>query len=561
MSNPEPPRPSHFIHQIVERDVADGLDGGRVQTRFPPEPNGYLHLGHAKSICLNFGIARAFGGRCNLRFDDTNPAKEDEEYVRSIREDVGWLGFEWDRECFTSDYFEILYGFAGDLIRKGLAFVCELSAEEMRAYRGTLTEPGRKSPFRDRSVEENLELFEKMREGGFEDGSRTLRAKIDMAHPNLNMRDPVLYRVRREHHHRTGDAWCIYPSYDFAHGQSDSIEEVTHSICTLEFEDHRPLYDWFIERLGIFPSRQYEFARLNLSYTVMSKRKLKQLVDERHVAGWDDPRMPTLSGIRRRGIPAEAIRDFCETIGITKYTGMTDIALFEHAVRNVLNRTAERRMAVLEPLKVVLTNFEELAGGAEVEVRATNNPEDPAAGERILRLGRELWIERGDFMEDAPKKFFRLAPGREVRLRNAYVIRCDEVRRDSEGEVSELHCHVDVDTLGAAPAGRKVKGVIHWVNASDAARGEVRLYDRLFRVERPDGDRQVDFLEHLNPDSLRIVQAWMEPSLADFEVGRAVQFERTGYFAVDPDSTGELQVFNRVVTLKDGGSRQIGSGT
>ncbi len=457
--------PKHFIHEIVAADVAAGKHGGRVLTRFPPEPNGYLHLGHAKSICLNFGLARTFNGSCNLRFDDTNPEKEEMEYVESIRQDVRWLGYEWARECFASDYFEELFEFALKLIREGFAYVCDLSADEIREMRGTLTEPGKPSPFRERSAEENERLFVEMRKGRYPDGSKVLRARIDMAHPNLNMRDPVLYRIRRQVHHRTGDVWCVYPTYDFAHGQSDSIEKVTHSICTLEFEDHRPLYDWLIEKLEIFPSKQFEFARLNLSYTVMSKRKLLQLVREKYVDGWDDPRLPTLCGIRRRGVPAESIRLFCERIGVTKYTGLTDLALLEHSVREVLNRISERRMAVLNPLKVVLTNYPE---EKEEWLEAINNPEDPEGGSRTVPFTRTLWIERDDFMVDAPRKFFRLAPGREVRLRYGYIIRCDEYFFDDQGEVTELRCHVDFDTLNKNPEDRKVKGVIHWVSEKHA---------------------------------------------------------------------------------------------
>lgn len=537
----------HFIQQIIRRDCEAGLHDGRVGTRFPPEPNGYLHLGHAKSICLNFGLAAAFGGSCNLRFDDTNPENEDVEYVESIREDVAWLGFKWDRECYASDYFSQLYEFALKLIDSGKAYVCDLSVEQISEYRGTLTEPGRPSPHRDRSPEENKRLFEAMREGAFADGEKVLRAKIDMAHPNLSMRDPVMYRIKRARHDRTGDCWPIYPSYDFAHGQSDSIERITHSLCTLEFEIHRPLYEWFIRELDIFPSRQIEFARLNLSYTIMSKRKLMQLVREGHVCGWDDPRLPTLRGLRRRGYPPEAIRDFCETIGITKYNGVTDIALLEHAVRNRLNKTAPRVMAVLDPLKVTLTNF-----GDETakQVEAQNNPENPDDGSRMLPFTREFYIERGDFMEDAPKKFFRLAPGREVRLRHAYIIRCDDVVRNDSGEVIELRCTLDHATLGSNPVDRKVKGVIHWVSAEHAVEAEVRLYDRLFSCERPEKAEQ-GFLSALNPDSLTVLQAWVEPSLAEASPGQSFQFERIGYFCADSDSSRSLPVFNRTVALRD----------
>ncbi|GHB89868.1 glutamine--tRNA ligase/YqeY domain fusion protein [Cerasicoccus arenae] len=571
--------PSHFIRDIVLADQESGLHSGRVQTRFPPEPNGYLHIGHSKSICLNFGLAEEFGGQCNLRFDDTNPEKEETEYVEAIKADVRWLGFQWAKECYASDYFQQLYDWAEKLISDGKAFVCDLNAEETRAYRGTLTEPGRPSPFRERSVKENLDLFRHMRAGEFPDGTRTLRAKIDMASPNLNLRDPVLYRIKRAHHHRTGDAWPIYPSYDFTHGQSDSLEKVTHSICTLEFETHRPLYEWFIAQLDIFPSHQYEFARLNLNYTVMSKRKLLQLVKQGVVSSWDDPRMPTISGARRRGTPPLAFRRFCETIGVTKFNGMTDIALFEHTIRNTLNPIAPRRMAVLDPLKVTLTNYPE---GKVEHITAINNPEDAAAGERQIPFGHTLYIDREDFLEDAPKKFFRLKPGGEVRLRNAYVMKCDEVVKDAAGNVIELKCTVDFATLGANPEGRKVKGVIHWVSAAHAVQAEVRLYDRLFTVEKPDGDKEHDFMEFINPDSLRTVTACLEPELAlDAQKVRdqisanaqlplreegsgvdsamrpmyssdlRVQFERVGYFCLDEDSTAEKLVFNRTVALKD----------
>jgi glutaminyl-tRNA synthetase len=555
-----------FIRRIVAEDVAAGRCPDGVVTRFPPEPNGYLHLGHAKSICLNFGIAEEFGGRCHLRFDDTNPEKENVEYVDSIKEDVRWLGYEWDRECYASDYFEQLYAFAHQLIDQGDAYVCELDGETIRAQRGTLTEPGTNSPYRDRPAAESRALLERMRAGAFPDGSRVLRARIDMAHPNLHLRDPVLYRIRRAHHHRTGDAWPIYPTYDFTHGQSDSLEGITHSLCTLEFEDHRPLYDWFLERLGIFRSRQYEFARLQLEYTVMSKRRLLQLVAEGQVEGWDDPRMPTLSGLRRRGVPPEAIRTFCRKIGVTKYNATTDFALLEHCVREVLNRTSQRRMAVLDPLAVTLTNL-----GVEetVEVEAVNNPEDPQAGTRTLRLGRHLWIERGDFLEEPPRKFFRLAPGKEVRLRYGFVIRCEAVDKDEAGKVVGLQCSVDRDTLGRPPEGRKVKGVIHWVNRAEAVPVEVRLYDRLFRVPQPGRDHEGNPVPDLNPDSLRVVEALAEPALAAATPGESFQWERIGYFVRDA-GTGESggadgdaeggrdggggearPRFNRTVTLRD----------
>ncbi len=539
-----------FIRRIVAEDVASGRCPDGVVTRFPPEPNGYLHLGHAKSICLNFGIAREFGGRCHLRFDDTNPEKEDEEYVESIRQDIRWLGFEWDRECFASDYFEQLFEWGLDLIAKGHAYVCELDGEEIRRTRGTLTEPGVDSPYRDRPAEESRELFMRMRAGDFPDGSRVLRSRIDMAHPNLNLRDPVLYRIRRAHHHRTGDDWPIYPTYDFTHGQSDSIERITHSICTLEFENHRPLYDWFIEKLGIFPSRQYEFARLNLEYTLMSKRRLIQLVNEGHVRGWDDPRLPTLRGIRRRGVPAEAVRNFCRAIGVTKFDSVTDYALFEHCVRDVMNRDCPRAMAVLDPLPVTVTNFGE---EETLEVDAVNNPGDPEAGSRKVPFSNKILIERSDFLEDPPKKFFRLSPGAEVRLRYAYVLRCDEVEKDEEGRVTGITASIDRDTLGKQPEGRKVKGVIHWVSQKHAIPAEIRLYDRLYSVPNPGASG--DPIEDLNPDSLQVIEGYLEPSLGELPEGASVQFERMGYFVRDADSTPARPVFNRTVTLKDSWSK------
>lgn len=547
----------HFIRQMIATDVASGKHDGRVQTRFPPEPNGYLHIGHAKAICLDFGMAAEFGGLCNLRFDDTNPVKEDIEYVEAIKEDVRWLGFEWAQECYASDYFEQLYQFAEKLIQDGKAYVCDLDAQQMREHRGTLTEPGRESPYRCRSIDENLDLFRRMRAGEYPDGTRTLRAKIDMAHPNLNMRDPVMYRIKRAHHDRTGDKWCIYPSYDFTHGQSDSIEQVTHSLCTLEFESHRPLYDWFIENLSIFPSRQTEFARLNLTYTIMSKRKLLQLVEEKHVSGWDDPRMPTLSGMRRRGYPAAALRAFCETIGITKYNATTDIALLEHAVREELNRTAPRRMAVLKPLELVITNWPQ---DQTAHIEAINNPEDPSAGTRTLPFGKHLLIEQEDFQEDAGKKFFRLKPGGEVRLRHAYIIRCDEVEKDSTGQVTRLHCTADMDTLGRQPEDRKVKGVIHWVSAPHALQAEVRLFDRLFTVEKPDADKERPFTDFLNPNSLQTITGHLEPSLSDAPAGEPVQFERIGYFCADrrEHQPGTRAVFNRTVPLRDSWNKSSG---
>lgn len=539
-------RPSHFIRDMIVADLEGGLHGRQLQTRFPPEPNGFLTLGHAKAICLNFGLAIEFGGRCNLRFDDTNPEKESEEYVNAIREDIRWLGFGWDRETYASDYFQQLFEWALQLIDRGLAYVDELSADEMRAYRGTTTEPGRPSPWRDRPAAESRERFLQMRDGEVDEGSMVLRAKIDMAHPNLNMRDPAMYRIRKVSHHRVGAAWCIYPTYDYTHGQSDSIERVTHSLCSLEFEDHRPLYDWFIAQLGIFPSRQTEFARLNLTYTVMSKRYLRRLVEDGVVDGWDDPRMPTLSGLRRRGVPPEAIRRFMETVGITKFNAWTDVALLEHAVRDVLNRTATRRMVVLDPLKITLTN---LLPEDAFDADLANNPEDDEAGTRRVPFCDELWIERADFLEDAPKKFFRLKPGGEVRLRGSFVIRCDEVIRDAVGEVVELRCSADRETLGRNPEGRKVKGVIHWVSARHAREIEVRLYDRLFRVERP-GTGEFDFMDELNPGSARTLSALAEPAILDIRPGDPCQFERVGYFTPDLVSTPEKPLFNQTVSLK-----------
>lgn len=547
--------PSNFIENIIEEDLKQGKNNGRVHTRFPPEPNGYLHIGHAKSICLNFGIAAKYGGLCNLRFDDTNPTKEDVEYVESIKEDVRWLGFDWDDRLFyASDYFEQLYEYAVELIKAGKAYVCDLSPDEIREYRGTLTEPGKESPYRNRSVEENLDLFRRMRAGEFPDGSRVLRAKIDMASPNLNMRDPVLYRILRATHHRTGDKWCIYPMYDFAHPLSDALEGITHSICTLEFEDHRPLYDWLIENVSV-PSRprQIEFARLNLSYTVMSKRKLLELVKRGIVSGWDDPRMPTISGLRRRGYTPESIRTFCERIGVAKANSVVDIALLEHCVREDLNRRAQRVMAVLRPLRVVIDNYPE----DKVEwLEAVNNPEDPSMGTRKVPFSRVLYIERDDFKEEPPPKFYRLAPGREVRLRYAYFIKCTDVVKDEKtGEVTELHCTYDPGTLGgSAPDGRRVKATLHWVSAAHALEAEVRLYDRLFTKEDPGAEE--DFLSCVNPDSLKVLTGCrVEPSLAGAAPGDRFQFERLGYFCVDPDSSwgvGERRlVFNRTVDLKD----------
>ncbi|GAB4339740.1 MAG: glutamine--tRNA ligase/YqeY domain fusion protein [Calditrichia bacterium] len=549
---PEVPA-TNFIKAIINKDLETGKYGGRVHTRFPPEPNGYLHIGHAKSICLNFGLAEEYGGKCNLRFDDTNPTKEEQEYVDSIKEDIRWLGFDWeDREYYASDYFEQMYEYAVQLIKKGKAYVDDLTAEEIRAYRGTLTEPGKNSPYRDRSVEENLDLFARMRAGEFPDGSKVLRAKIDMSHPNLNMRDPVMYRILHATHHRTGDKWCIYPMYDWAHGLEDSIERITHSICTLEFEDHRPLYDWFLDELGVYHPQQIEFARLNLTYTVMSKRKLLQLVKEGHVDGWDDPRMPTISGLRRRGYTPESIRDFAERIGVAKSNSTVEIALLEHCLREDLNKRALRVMAVLDPIKVVITNYPE---GQIEEVEAINNPEDPEAGTRKLPFGREIYIERSDFMEDPPKKFFRLAPGREVRLKHAYIIRCDEVVKDpTSGEIVELRCSYDPETRsGGANANKKVKATLHWVSVPHAVPAEIRLYDHLFSKPNPDDvEEGGTFLDNLNPDSLQIVQGVVEPGLVNAEPGAKYQFLRQGYFCVDTKySKPGKPVFNRAVSLKD----------
>ncbi len=548
------PVATDFIREIVAEDLRTGKHAGHVHTRFPPEPNGYLHIGHAKSICLNFGVAAEFGGLCNLRYDDTNPTKEDVEYVEAIEEDVRWLGFDWgDREFYASDYFEALYTYAEQLVRDGKAYIDSLTADEIRDYRGTLTEPGRNSPYRDRSVEENLDLFRRMRTGEFPDGTHVLRARIDMASPNINMRDPTLYRIRHAEHHRTGDAWCIYPTYDYAHPISDALEHITHSLCTLEFEDHRPLYDWVIENTSP-PARprQIEFARLNLNYTVMSKRKLLALVEQKLVSGWDDPRMPTIAGLRRRGCTPEAIRDFCARIGMAKKENVVDVALLEHTVREDLNRRARRALAVVRPLKVVIENY---AGDREEYVQAINNPEDPAAGARPLPFSRELYIERDDFMEDPPKKFFRLSPGSEVRLRYAYILKCERAVKDPSGVVTELRRTYDPESLSGSSSTRRVKGTIHWVSAQHAHTAEVRLYDCLFRSPDPgEGDR--DPLTDLNPDSLeRLVDCKVEPALADAEPGARFQFERLGYFCVDPDSRGGTPVFNRTVTLKDSWAR------
>ena len=554
MNAPDSSPSQDFIRSIIRDDLRANKNDGRVHTRFPPEPNGYLHIGHAKSICLNFGIAAEFGGLCNLRFDDTNPIKEEEEFVESIKEDVKWLGFDWgDRLYYASDYFDQLYEYAIQLIKNGKAYVDDLTPDEIREYRGTLTEPGRESPCRTRSVEENLDLFERMRAGEFKDGSRVLRAKIDMASPNLNMRDPVLYRVLHATHHRTGNKWCIYPMYDFTHGQSDSIEGITHSLCTLEFEDHRPLYDWFLNELKIFAPQQIEFARLNLSYTVMSKRKLMELVEGGHVTGWDDPRMPTISGMRRRGYTPESIRTFCERIGVAKRDSMVDMALLEHVIREDLNRRARRVMAVLRPIRLIIDNYPE----DKVEyLDAENNPEDPGMGSRKLPFSRVLYIEKDDFREDPPKKFFRLAPGREVRLKHAYYIRCESVVKDEKtGDIIELHCTYDPETRGGwSEDGRKVKGTLHWVSAAHAVKAEVRLYDHLFLKPNPGDEKDgLDFKTHLNPDSLEtLTSCRVEPSLAEAVPGISFQFLRLGYFCVDSvDSSADRPVFNRTVTLRD----------
>ncbi|RJR33573.1 MAG: glutamine--tRNA ligase/YqeY domain fusion protein [Deltaproteobacteria bacterium] len=552
MSAIETTPPLDFIRQIITDDLKAGKNEGRVMTRFPPEPNGYLHIGHAKSICLNFGVAQEFGGVCNLRFDDTNPTKEEQEYVESIQEDVRWLGFDWgERLYFASDYFQQLYDYALHLIKDGKAYVDDLSADEIREYRGTLIAPGKDSPYRNRSVAENLDLFERMRAGEFPNGARVLRAKIDMASPNLNMRDPVLYRILHAEHHRTGDKWCIYPMYDYAHPISDAIEGITHSICTLEFEDHRPLYDWTLDHLPVpYRPYQYEFARLNLSYTVMSKRKLLQLVNEGFVKGWDDPRMPTISGLRRRGCTPEAVRTFCEKIGVGRRENIVDLALLEYCVREDLNRRAPRVMAVLRPLKVVIENYPE---GQVEELDAVNNPEDAGMGTRQVPFSRELYIEQEDFMEEPPKKFFRLAPGREVRLRYAYYLKCVGVMKDAAGKVTELRCTYDPETMGGyAPDGRQVKATLHWVSANQAVTAEVRLYDRLFTQPAPGEEHEGNFKADLNPNSLEVLKnCRLEPSLAAARPGDFFQFERMGYFCVDKDAAPGAPVFNRTVTLKD----------
>ena len=554
MSDSEQAQTTDFVRAIIENDLRTGKWGDKVHTRFPPEPNGYLHIGHAKSICLNFGIAQQYGGLCNLRFDDTNPVKEEQEYIDSIKKDIRWLGFDWaDREYYASDYFDQLYQWAVSMIEQGKAYVCDLSVDETREYRGTLTEPGRNSPYRDRTAKENLDLFERMKNGEFNDGSRTLRAKIDMASPNLNLRDPVMYRILHAPHHRTGNKWCIYPMYDFTHGQSDSIEGITHSICTLEFENHRPLYDWYLDTLGIHHPQQIEFARLNLTYTVMSKRRLLELVESGLVEGWDDPRLPTLSGMRRRGYSPAAIRNFCQRIGVAKMDSTIDIQLLEHCLREDLNRNSARVMAVLRPVKLVIDNYPE---GQIEEMDAVNNPEDPSAGTRKIPFTRELYIDRDDFREDPPKKFFRLGPGREVRLRYGYFVKCtDFVKDESTGEVIEIHCTYDPQTRGGntPPDGRKVKGTIHWVSAARGIRAEVRLYDHLFATENPGNVPEGgDFKDNINADSLTVLtDCVVEPCLSEAKCDDRFQFERLGYFCADPDSTAEKPVFNRTVSLRD----------
>ena len=551
MNKPDATPPSHFLRQIVQADLDSGKHSSIV-TRFPPEPNGYLHIGHAKSICLNFGLAKEFGGVCNLRFDDTNPAKEEQEYIDAIKADVEWLGFEWGGDVrYASDYFDQLHAWAIELIKAGKAYVCELTPEQAREYRGTLTEPGKNSPFRERSVDENLDQFQRMTAGEFADGAKVLRAKIDMAAPNMNLRDPIIYRIRHAHHHQTGDKWCVYPSYDFTHGQSDALEGITHSICTLEFEDHRPLYEWFLDQLPV-PAhpRQYEFARLNLNYTVTSKRKLKQLVDEKHVDGWDDPRMSTLSAFRRRGYTPAAIREFCERIGVTRSDGVVDMGVLEFCIRDDLDANAPRAMCVLKPLKVTITNYPE---GQTEELRLPRHPKQDI-GERVLPFEREIYIDREDYMIDPPKGYKRLVPGGEVRLRGSYVIRADEAITDADGNILELLCSYDPDTLGKNPEGRKVKGVIHWVPASSSIECEVRLYDRLFNAANPDkGEEGTTFLDNINPDSLQVLSGCRaEPSLAEATLDDRFQFEREGYFCVDSrDSKAGAMVFNRTVTLRD----------
>ena len=550
--NEKPARSLNFIEEIVEKDIREGKNDGRVHTRFPPEPNGYLHIGHAKSICLNFGLAAKYHGLCNLRFDDTNPVKEEVEYVDSIMEDVRWLGFDWgDRLFYASDYFEQLYGYAVILVEKGKAYVCDMPAGEISATRGSPTRPGKESPFRNRTVKENLDLFSRMRAGEYPDGSRVLRAKIDMTSPNMHLRDPIIYRILHTPHHRTGDTWCIYPMYDFAHGESDSIEQITHSICTLEFEVHRPLYDWLIREIGIYAPRQIEFARLNLSYTIMSKRKLLELVKENYVKGWDDPRMPTISGLRRRGFTPESIRNFAEIIGVAKRDNVIDVSLLEFCIREDLNKKANRVMGVLNPVKVIIDNYPE---DLVEEMEAMMNPENPEGRTRKVPFSKELYIERDDFMEDPPKKFFRLAPGREVRLRAAYIIKCESVEKDPvTQEITAIHCTYDPNTKSGGPdSNRKVKGTLHWVSAAHAIEVEVRLYDRLFTIPEPDdAEEGKSFIDYLNPDSLKVVNGYLEPSVKDSKAGDNYQFERLGYFVVDSDSRTGTLVFNRVVPLRD----------
>ncbi len=547
----EEKKSKNFIEEKIDADLKEGKNEGKVHTRFPPEPNGFLHIGHSKSICLNFGIAESYNGKCNLRFDDTNPANESDEYVQSIKRDIQWLGFEWeDREYYASDYFEKLYQYAVALIKKGKAYIDDQTVEEISNSRGTPTRPGKESPYRNRSIDENLDLFEKMRDGEFDEGSKVLRAKIDMNSPNMHMRDPALYRIKKISHHRTGGKWCIYPMYDFAHCLSDSIEGITHSLCTLEFEVHRPLYDWILSQLGVFHSQQIEFARLNLNYTVLSKRRLLRLVEEKYVEGWDDPRLHTISGLRRRGYTPKAIIHFAKRVGVAKRDGVIDVALLEHSIREDLNKVAQRRICVLDPLKVVITNYPE---GEEETLLAINNPEDESAGKREISFSKEIWIEKNDFMEDAPKKFFRLAPGKEVRLKYAYIIKCEEVIKDEDGEVIELRCTYDPQTKsGVDTSGKKVKGTLHWVSAKSAKKATVRLYDRLFNIENPTGDKEKDFTEFINPESLKLISnALVEPALLEAKPLEKFQFERLGYFCLDPDSKDENLIFNRTVTLRD----------
>lgn len=548
-------RSLNFLEEIIEEDLSNGKHGGRVLTRFPPEPNGYLHIGHAKSICLNFGIARKYHGKTNLRFDDTNPTTEDVEYVDSIREDIKWLGFEWEEELYSSDYFDQLYEFAVKLIKAGLAYVDDSTAEEIAVAKGSPTEPGRPTPYRSRSAEENLILFEEMKSGKYPDGAKVLRAKIDLASPNMHLRDPLMYRIKHAHHHRTGDKWCIYPMYDFAHGQSDAIEKITHSICTLEFVPHRPLYEWFIEKLDLFPSRQYEFARLNMNYTVMSKRKLLQLVNEKYVTGWDDPRMPTISGLRRRGYTPQSIRNFAERIGVAKRENLIDLSLLEFCIREDLNKTAWRRMVVMDPVKLIITNYPE---GQTEQMDGENNPEvEGGEGSRTIPFSSELWIERDDFMEEPSKKYFRLGPGLMVRLKHAYIIECTGFKKDESGRVSEIHCtYIPESRSGSDTSGIHVKGTIHWVCAAAAKTAEIRLYDRLFRVEDPSNE-EGDFKEYINPESLSVISsAVIEPDLMNAEAGRGYQFIRKGYFTLDADSSPEKPIFNRTVTLKDAWAKE-----